>query len=321
MTKQNLTVIPILTTPAGSCLTVKNWQEAGVTCVSYELAALLLKPGLAYLKTLPHMVSYFPWEGEWVLNVSTLKANSEGIYVLRSPFDGSRITCSLDDIVDLLLQLKPTHAILPQGFHRVSGERYRQMLLTTMLFIPVTEAKHYPRELVTGLYYAGDSIEDVLGSIQTYQLEYPQVQHYVADRADLLLGRVYNSFSRPTFRGLSAGVHWENLNCKSAIIDRIVELGVKYIESDFFASEACDGRVSSSEGMIDLKNPEYALQFDVIESGCICPTCAQHFTRAYLHHLLEHTPLLCQRMLIQHNFGALDNVVCEKTHTTLSKSY
>lgn len=262
-------LIPVLTTQSGSCLTAKNWQEAGVTRVSYELSSLLFKPGLDYLKTLPSMDAYFPWKGEWVLNASTLSPNAEGVYVLRSTSDGSRVTCSREDIVALILQLKPQYAILPKGFHHVGDDVYCQLSETTRLFAPAIDVAQYSRQTVQGLYYEGDVIEE----IRRYQLDYPQAQHYVANITDLSLIRL------------------------------IYDLGVQYIESDYLASEASAGRVLSSDDWIDLKNPDYAMQFEVVDSGCSCPTCMQNLTRAYLHHLLEHTPLLCQRMLIQHNVG------------------
>ena len=43
------------------------------------------------------------------------------------------------------------------------------------------------------------------------------------------------------------------------------------------------------------------MQFETIDPECTCPTCSQQFTKAYLHHLLQQTPLLCHRLLIQHN--------------------
>lgn len=273
MNTVQLDIIPVLTTPSGSCLTIKNWQETGVTRVSYELSALLLKPGLDYLKTLTSMANYYPWVGEWVLNASTLKANSEGIFILRSPFDGARVTCTREDIVTLIMQLKPQYAILPNGFHLVGETSFQEMSQNTRLFIPFSEVANYPHTLIQGLYYAGSALEDDLAEIRKHQRDYPHALHYVV--ADILSMR------------------------------RIADLGVNYIESDDLAKEACVGRVIASEGIIDLTHKDYAMQFDVLDMECTCPTCTQKFTRAYLHHLLEHTPLLCQRMLIQHNLTVM----------------
>ncbi len=57
----------------------------------------------------------------------------------------------------------------------------------------------------------------------------------------------------------------------------------------------------SISGPIDLRLSSERMNFNVLDPNCSCPTCTQKLTRAYLHHLLQHTPLLCQRFLILHN--------------------
>ena len=81
----------------------------------------------------------------------------------------------------------------------------------------------------------------------------------------------------------------------------LIKAGVQIVESDKPASDACSGVVYSSEGDISILDATFEMQFEPIDAGCECPTCSQQFTRAYLHHLLQHTPLLCQRLLVQHN--------------------
>jgi queuine tRNA-ribosyltransferase len=77
--------------------------------------------------------------------------------------------------------------------------------------------------------------------------------------------------------------------------------GIEFIETDEPAQAAMQGIVYSSEGHINLTNSETAVHFEPIDKACTCPTCSKQLTKAYLHHLLTHTPLLCQRLLIQHN--------------------
>ena len=77
--------------------------------------------------------------------------------------------------------------------------------------------------------------------------------------------------------------------------------GINLIESDEPAGAAMVGQVYTRQGKIVLLDAQMAQQHQVIEEECACPTCEQRFTRAYLHHLLMQTPLLCQRFLIQHN--------------------
>lgn len=77
--------------------------------------------------------------------------------------------------------------------------------------------------------------------------------------------------------------------------------GVEFIETDEPVKAAFQGKVYSQQGEIDLTNKAAEMQFEIIDASCTCPVCTQHFTKAYFHHLIEHTPLLCQRFLIQHN--------------------
>ena len=73
------------------------------------------------------------------------------------------------------------------------------------------------------------------------------------------------------------------------------------IETDEPGQDALQGIVYETVNKINLADSTYSMDFKLIDNDCECPTCAQNFTRAYLHHLYHHTPLLCQRFLIQHN--------------------
>ena len=85
--------IPRLNSKAGLCLTPENWKDAKVTAVSYSLEFLLHKPGQEVLKKIADLSQYLAWSGAIVLNGMSLGANKEGIYLLKSPYDGSKISC------------------------------------------------------------------------------------------------------------------------------------------------------------------------------------------------------------------------------------
>lgn len=256
-------MIPVLTTSAGSCLTANNWREAGVNRVSYYLSFLLIKPGLAYLKTLPDWTYYSGWEGPWVLNASMPPPNAEGQYVFRSFVDGAKISCSMEDIVRMILHLKPHQVILPVGFEVKSDEMWRQLSTSIQLYVPAHERACYLHHPIHGLYYVIERTEDIATMIEQHRESHPDLDYFV-----------------------------------TSTVTQSSEINM---ESNQPAMDACSGIVYCYEGKIDLRDKIYASQFECIDSTCDCPTCKQRFTRAYLHHLLEHTPLLCQRYLIQHN--------------------
>lgn len=193
--------VPILTTQAGLCLTHDNWEEIGIDTVSYHLHSLLIKPGFDTLSKLTDLAHYVGWKKNIVLNASLLKQNKAQAYVVKSDYDGSRAQYSHEQIVNLIVTLKPTMVLLPEGVAR----------------------------------------------------------------------------------------------------DSIHHAGIDYLESNQPAFDGYNGIVYERTSVFSIQDEAQRLQFDVIDSSCICPTCRQGLTRAYLHHLYQHTTLLCQRLLIQHN--------------------
>lgn len=66
-------------------------------------------------------------------------------------------------------------------------------------------------------------------------------------------------------------------------------------------TDAADGIVYLNDEVIDIKATCWQNDFHLLDEDCSCPTCQQGFTRAYLHHLYQQTPLLCHRFLAEHN--------------------
>src|SRR5207247_861200 len=61
-----------------------------------------------------------------------------------------------------------------------------------------------------------------------------------------------------------------------------------------------NGTACTRKGAIGVKGGSYKADFRPIEDGCGCFAC-QHFTRAYLRHLLNVDEILGLRMLSVHN--------------------
>ena len=304
---------PLFTTQAGACLTAANWREAGVDVAVFSLASLLMKPGYDVLKTLPNLASYVNWPHRLVLNASMppmhlnraivppfstsrgLSAGSSdaqglldpadkprdvgvvggghqlpnGLYTIRSQYDGQRLSYSCSDLLALIATLKPTMVVLPVG----AWSNQDALLPETIFpFVPVTdllEGANTNRE--HGVYFAYDGKLSSLPELLEQLTIHKNKACYVSGELSVPL------------------------------MQDLIKAGVQIVESDKPASDACSGVVYSSEGDISILDATFEMQFEPIDAGCECPTCSQQFTRAYLHHLLQHTPLLCQRLLVQHN--------------------
>lgn len=261
--------VPVLTSEAGSCLTGANWQEVQVNTVSYYLDSLLLKPGAALLKQITDLASYVAWNGTIVLNASKLRANKEGIFSLTSPFDGSKLKLSYAELFEIINKLKPDVLIVPEKTLHDAPELLDQLDKAITPFIVAADLidKHLGR--AHGVYF--NSFASMNSALVAELKKWSHIPRYVSGVIDLELFKY----------------------CKAEQID--------YIESDEPAKLGLAGTVYSQDRMIDLTDQQTTMQFALIDEECSCPTCAQRFTKAYLHHLLLNTPLLAQRFLIQHN--------------------
>ncbi len=264
-------LVPIFSSQAGRCLTAENWQDVGIKVASYSLASLLMKPGLDFLSTLPDLATYVGWPGMIVLNASMPVIDDQGGYSLRSQYDGSRSYYAIDELLGLMAALCPQYVIMPQGVLQYGKNAWQSLPDTIFPFFPISDRPEPSEQRPYGLYFFYDQ--------QTLPF-------------DALKQQLAQCIGLPCYVGGDLSL---------VMLRELGRCGVQYLESDRPADDACLGTVYTSEGNVSISDGLQALQFEVIDKDCHCPTCSQQFTRAYLHHLLEHTPLLCQRLLVQHN--------------------
>ncbi|MGQ3892861.1 queuine tRNA-ribosyltransferase [Legionella sp. CNM-4043-24] len=256
--------VPILSSQEGSCLSMANWEEAGVRAVSYRLEDLLMKPGQEMLAGLDGIRRYAPWPGLIILNASQLKPNREGVFRFRSVYDGAWIRLDIPALFQLIVQLKPDRIILPEG-----SAAWNQ-----------TVWKNLPASIVP-YWHASDSLsageEDAAAGFAARV--WPDAA-LIQDKIDTEDKAVY---------------------IQADITDPMALRPHTFLESDSPARAGAAGLVYSQDGTFSVLDPAMEQAFQLLDRDCTCPTCKQQFTRAYLHHLLQHTPLLAQRFIVQHN--------------------
>lgn len=260
-------VIPAFTSEAGSCLTSANWQEVQVTAASYSLEHLLYKPGYDVLKKITDLAHYLNWSGGIVLNAMSLVANKEGVSVLKSPYDGAKITLSCFDLLELIRNLKPNAVALPKNIVHHSPQIWSHWNEAITPFLHVHDLEKQELVRTHGAYF----------NVSSNQLDWKQLERW-----SHIPRYVAGDFDPVLIRSLRAHK-------------------VDFIETNEPAKSAMQGKVYSRAGHVDLADENTRMLFETIDTDCACPTCSQQFTKAYIHHLLQHTPLLCQRFLIQHN--------------------
>lgn len=79
-----------------------------------------------------------------------------------------------------------------------------------------------------------------------------------------------------------------------------VERGVDFFDCVYPARNGRHGHAYTNMGKMNLLNAKYELDSRPIEEGCQCPVC-QHYSRAYIRHLLKAKEMLGLRLLVTHN--------------------
>lgn len=266
--------VPPIDTKAGACLTAANWQEVGVSALSCFLEPLLFKPGMSLLKQLKGLSPYMGWSQTFVIkgSVNSLK---EGPYSLRSPYDGSILRLELPEYMQVINQLAPDYFVIPEAM----GDLY-----------PVLEA------------LLSEDVFPLIAASARHEISWQRAFGVYFTPAMFAASPMSPSEQRNTYKNDDKNKPFAWIGeADSATLKELIRQGAIFAESERPLKDAYDGWLYTAKGTVNLTAPAMANQFSVIDASCACPTCEQEFTCAYLHHLLQHTPLLCHRYLIQHN--------------------
>jgi queuine tRNA-ribosyltransferase len=260
-------LVPLLSTQAGSCLTFLNWQGTNTKMVSYRITDLLMKPGLSFLSNLPDIRSYCTWPSSIVLNAVLPPPNSADKYSIRSLYDGSLIQIDVSDLFALINTLKPDKVVLPMG-SAIYTRFWNDLSSDIMPYFHVNENLGNI-DIKVGRYITSDPQTPF--SLLVEQINASQEPLYIM-----------GDFNFTEMAQL--------VSCKKHLI-----------ETDRPSKDGLEGIIYNSEGLLNILGQERQEEHFAIDESCQCNTCTSKFTRAYLHHLLLHTPLLAERYLIQHN--------------------
>jgi queuine tRNA-ribosyltransferase len=268
--------IPSCTSPEGRTLTSDNWHKTGVEWLHVSLMSWLMKPGIDVLKSLNGLPSFMGWSGNVLLDARLPLAKSRIAYTFQSEYDGSHLRFDENDIAVVISAIQPSMVLLPRGLEDGDFDIKRiPSINRDNIYFPLTDEGH--------------GLDERRG----YQ---------VCDDVDFQLsGHASES------RNLDDLI--KETSCQTVQIGDFSSIdyvafakqGTPYIVSDRPAMDGLNGVVYSSNGPIILTENSHELNFERIDKDCNCSTCNQGFTCAYLYHLYMNTPLLCQRLLIQHN--------------------
>lgn len=89
-----------------------------------------------------------------------------------------------------------------------------------------------------------------------------------------------------------------------------VERGVDFFDCVYPTRNGRHGHVYTKDGKMNLFNAKYQLDARPIEEDCHCPAC-QHYSRAYIRHLLKAKEMLGMRLCVLHNLYFYNHMMQE----------
>ncbi|PJD93418.1 MAG: hypothetical protein CK424_02520 [Legionella sp.] len=218
-----MTFVPQITTPAGACLTVLNWEELGMDTAVCSMSSLLMKPGLAHLQTLTHLAHYLGWNKDLVLDASMLVLKNHTHFMIQSVYDGMRISVSLEEFWGLVQSLQPNIVLLPKNLLEKDIPQLPSSILPFFSFdaTPKTYDKPF------GLYGSVNSARDHHASIPIYlqddeghcsvlEADFSVRHYYASDKpaADAYHGLVYEEHGTITISEKQFATQFELLDSK-----------------------------------------------------------------------------------------------------------
>lgn len=263
-------LVPIVTSTAGSCLSMANWQEAGINTLSFSLESLLIKPGLDLLLELEDLKAYLAWPGTVIINASQLPSPKAGVYTLVSPYDGSKIRITASEVAHLIRHLRPDAVVWPKNMLREQAKIGSDWDQDIIPYFHLQDVSRGSINIQHGVYFNTNdfsSYNDLLPELQ----QWSHIPRYACG------------------------------NVRFDLVKILKSMDVTYIETNEPAQLGFQGVVYTNSGTTNLLDAKLEHDFELIVPDCPCPCCDLKLTRAYLHHLMLNTPLLAQRYLIQHN--------------------
>ena len=89
-----------------------------------------------------------------------------------------------------------------------------------------------------------------------------------------------------------------------------VDRGVDFFDCVYPSRNGRHAHVYTKHGKLNLKNARFEIDDRPIEEGCGCPAC-QHYSRAYIRHLLKANEMLGMRFCVLHNLYFYNNMMKE----------
>jgi queuine tRNA-ribosyltransferase len=220
------------------------------------------------------------------------KPDKNNQFLIRSDYDGHMRRYSFEEIMMLIAKLKPTFVVLPEGICQQDQFSWKSLPSTIFPFFPLVDSPGPNETSPYGWYCTSRP------GIASQQYFVRQVDGMLEISEGLRCSQQALFFDKPCY---VAG------DFSPSLLNHLQQSNISYVESNRPADDAYRGIAYQKAGVLKITEEQYQMQFETLEFDCGCSTCNQKLSKAYLNYLFQSTPLLCQRLLIQHNIWMVSN--------------
>jgi len=321
---------PVGTQATVKALTPAQLQELGCSLVLSNTYHLFLRPGPDLVAEMGGLHEFMQWPGPMltdsggfqVFSLGPLRKIDEDGVTFKSFVDGSmhRLTPESSIAVqeklgaDIIMAFDECADPFDKGYNE------RAMARTHRWLERCVNAKKRPDQALFGIVQGG-----IFADLREQSAKF------------------VSSFDLPGFAigGLSVGESKEDMNKMMEVVTPVLPqdkprylMGVGSPEDlvngiwrgiDIFdcvlpTRLARHGAAMSFRGRMNMVNQQYTHDSRPIAEDCICYTC-QHFSRAYIRHLIQNKEILAATLLSIHNIHTLEELVRRARAAILSGNY
>lgn len=305
-------------------------QEIGTQVQLSNTYHLHLRPGDQVVKQLGGLHKFMNWDkpiltdsgGFQVFSLTGLrKIKEEGVY-FNSHIDGRKIFMGPEESMQIQSNLASTIAMAFDECAPYPAEReyminsvnrttrWLQRCKTEMTRLNGLEDTINPQQLLFGINQGG-TYEDI-------RIEHAKTISELDLDGYALGGLAVGESHEEMYRIIEETVPYLPQNKPTylmgvgtpANILEAVDRGVDFFDCVYPSRNGRHGHVYTAHGKLNLFNARFELDQRPIEEGCQCPAC-QHYTRAYLRHLLKAKEMLGMRLCVLHNLYFYNNLMAE----------
>ncbi|MEK6809735.1 MAG: tRNA guanosine(34) transglycosylase Tgt [Nanoarchaeota archaeon] len=306
--------MPAATKATGKHITTDDYQNAGVKALISNALILSFKPGIETVKQLSGLHRFMNFKGiiftdcgGFQMSRGMFQTKSKKGLHFRNPFNNSPVVITPQKIMNIELTLDSDVAMMLDDMsgYGVSKEEARVAMENThrwgkeslqwhqklkgnskQLLFGIVQGNFYPdlreesAKFINSLDFDGIAIGGVA-------IGEPKEDMYAAVDASL----PFITKDKPRYV-MGVGSPEELLE--------LIGRGVDCFDSVYPTQNARHGTLFTADGKIYIDSLKHQHDFTPIDKGCKCHTC-QHYTKAYLHHLMKIKEPAAKRLMSIHN--------------------